>query len=195
MSNSGDAKKADDSPGEKSPDPSGTKSPDLLLGDLESIRELLDEEQLADAEATAPLLDDVVDGGISLEETSFDQPMLDMDSGDESDTGNLGDELFEALLGDDWKDAASDLLTTARGAIEAHRDQWTPEHTDDLNEALRIRIDATLNQWLKNTVRAHLKELHAELLNAAETALNEQISALLNSQPSFQKSDNDDNNG
>jgi hypothetical protein len=198
MSNSGDSEKTDDGPGEKSPDVSGEKSPDVLLGDLESIKELLDEEQLADAEATAPLLDDVVDGGIHLEETSFVRPAPEISSAADSDTGNVGDELFEALLGDDWKDAASDMLTTARGAIEAHRNQWTPEHTDDLNEALRIRIDATLSQWLENTVRAHMKELHAELLSAAETVLSEQISALLKTQSSFEESDSQDsgdNNG
>ena len=188
MSNSGDSEKTDDE--------SGGKPPDLLLGDLESIRELLDEEKaLAETEATAPLLDDVVDGGIRLEETPFAQPPSDIGSGLDSDAGNLGDDLFEALLGDDWKDSASGMLTTARGAIEAHRNQWTPEHTDELNEALRVRIDATLNQWLKNTVRAHLQELHAELLTAAEAALNEQISALLNAQSSNQEGADDDNNG
>jgi hypothetical protein len=91
----------------------------------------------------------------------------------------LSEDLFDALLGDRWKSSASDILTEARGAIEAHRNDWTPEDTDELNAALRIRIDETLTEWLKETVRTRMDELHAALLQTAEATINEKIRALI----------------
>ncbi len=175
------------------------QSPDMLLVDLESIRELLDVELPVDEEATAesrvPLLDDVVDGGIDLQETSFERPALDLDTGMDATEDSLDEDLFQALLGDDWQRTAADLMTEARGAIEAQRNEWTPEHTDELNEALRIRIDATLTEWLHKTIRAHLQELRAEILSAAEAALNEQIKALLEARPPLNERGDSDTDG
>ena len=74
------------------------------------------------------------------------------------------------LLGDKWKSSATDILTEARGAIEAHRNDWTPEDTDELNAALRVRIDETLTEWLKETVRARMDELHGRAVRHLDEA-------------------------
>jgi len=179
-------------------EPDNTEEPqDDLLGDLESIKQLLDEAEQAreladepagepeeDSESGVPLLDDMIDGGYKLTETPFltVSPPLGRNTPSQS-SRYLSQDLFNALLGDEWKSSASDILTEARGAIEAHRNRWTPDDTDELNEALRVRIDETLSAWLSNTVRDHMDELHTELLRAAEAAINEKINALIERQP------------
>ena len=161
-------------------------SSDELLGDLESIKQLLDEEdQRQDdaADPAAPLLDDMIDGAYELRETSFLSVTPALGGGQPNRKNKqLNEDLFDALLGDDWKSSAADILTGARGAIEAHRNDWTPEDTDDLNEALRVSIDETLSVWLRETVRNRMDELRAELLIAAESAINDKINALVKQQ-------------
>jgi hypothetical protein len=160
---------------------------DALLDDLESIRELLDEDRGDPApgeELAVPLLDDMVDGALTLEEKDLGasrQPL--QDTGHPDSNPRLDDTLLDSLLGDEWKSSAEDVLTLARGAIEAHRSGWTPEDTDELNQALRERIDATLTRWLRETVRARLDELRAELLEAAEATISERIDQLNDARP------------
>jgi hypothetical protein len=155
---------------------------DALLNDLESIRELLDEDQGdagAGEEPDVPLLDDMVDGALRLEEKDLDTAHHPLqDAGRSGSDRHRNDALLDSLLGDQWKSSAADVLTLARGAIEAHRNVWTPQETDELNRALRERIDATLNRWLRETVQAHLDELRAELLRAAEAAITDRIEHL-----------------
>lgn len=169
--------------------------PDELLGDLESIKELLDEQEDSDEAgsgiADVPLLDDMVDGAYTLDDSDSllsATPALGggrrsrtpPDSENKEAEGRyLSQDLFDTLLGDKWKASASDILTEARGAIEAHRNDWTPEDTDELNAALRVRIDETLTEWLKETVRTRMDELHAVLLETAEATIDEKIRALL----------------
>ena len=68
--------------------------------------------------------------------------------------------------------------TALRGAIEAHRNEWTPEDTDELNEALRVRIDETLTAWLRQTIAERVHELRTELLEVAEGVITERIALL-----------------
>ena len=180
---------------------SDNSDPDELLGDLESIKELLDEQRQearrpAAAEAPdVPLLDDMVEGAYTLDESDSllsATPALgggrrprtpsatsSSTTRSEAEGKYLSEDLFDSLLGDKWKSSASDILTEARGAIEAHRNDWTPEDTDELNAALRVRIDETLTEWLKETVRARMDELHAVLLETAEATIDEKIRALV----------------
>ena len=172
--------------------------PDELLGDLESIKELLDEkeQQAADKAGTpeVPLLDDMVDGAYTLDESDSllsATPALGGRGSRSHSTSSskataedvqgkyLSEDLFDTLLGDKWKTSAADILTGARGAIEAHRNDWTPEDTDELNAALRVRIDETLTEWLKETVRSRMDELHSVLLQTAEATIDEKISELV----------------
>ena len=179
----------------RKPDADGN-DPDELLGDLESIKDLLDEEQ--DDENTTgreapevPLLDDILEGAYTLDDSDSllsatpalgggRRPRAQPDVQKKAPKGKyLSEDLFDTLLGDKWKSSASDILTEARGAIEAHRNDWTPEDTDELNAALRVRIDETLTEWLKETVRRRMDELHAVLLQTAEATINEKIRALI----------------
>ena len=170
--------------------------PDELLGDLESIKQLLDEEAQSGRPAArqapdVPLLDDMVEGAYTLDESdsllsatpalgSGRRPRAPSTTPTEPARDKyLSEDLFDTLLGDKWKSSASDILTEARGAIEAHRNDWTPEDTDDLNAALRVRIDETLTEWLKETVKARMDELHAVLLQTAEATIDEKIRALV----------------
>jgi hypothetical protein len=161
---------------------------DELLGDLETIRQLLDEaEQPISEETTVPLLEDQVENQVDhvleLNEIRFPEPTTalgsEADTAGAAATSRLSSELFEALLGEDWQTSSSDLLKSARGAIEAHRNQWTPDDTDELNDALRERIDSTLTRWLQRTVRNHLDELRTELLEAAEAAISRKVDDLV----------------
>jgi hypothetical protein len=163
--------------------------PDELLGDLESIKELLDEEdtEAASEPSDVPLLDDMVHGAYTLDESESllsATPALGGGrrggrNADRRESRYLNEDLFDTLLGDRWKRSASDILTEARGAIEAHRNDWTPEDTDELNEALRVRIDETLTEWLKETVRSRMDELHAVLLETAEATISEKLTTLI----------------
>jgi hypothetical protein len=181
-------------PDDQKPDPD-SNDPDELLGDLESIKDLLDEQKdavKAGAETPeVPLLDDMVDGAYTLDDSDSllsatpalgggRRPRTQPASEKKEVEGKyLSEDLFDTLLGDKWKTSASDILTGARGAIEAHRNDWRPEDTDDLNAALRVRIDETLTEWLKETVRARMDELHAVLLATAEATIDEKIRALV----------------
>lgn len=159
----------------------GNPGTSALLGDLESIRSLLQPPDAGDADDDVPddevpLLEDVVHGGVSLNE-SFLSGEGDFDPGREG--SGLDDDLFKALLSDDWRDSARDLLDHARAAIEQHPDEWTPAHTDELNQALKVRIDETLQAWLRDLVQSRMDDLRATLLAAMEREIEDVVSARL----------------
>lgn len=178
-----------------------------LLGDLESIRSLLEEDEAqredraADEEQAGPepegteshaddedvpLLEDVVHGGVSVNETFFSGQG---DFQDDSDASGLDEEIFKALLSDEWRDSARTLLDQARQAIERHQTEWTPEHTDELNAALKVRIDETVQQWLRQAVQNHVDELRQSLL----AALSDEIGRTVDAQ--FQRNPDEDPDG
>jgi len=174
----------------KKPKPPQGNSKTALLGDLESIRTLLEEEAAAEAAASeaqaqesqdVPLLDDVVEGALRL-----DEAMLDRDPAfDQTATGGMDDELFQALLGEGWKKSAGLILERTRATIEEHRNDWAPQDTDELNEALKVRIDATLRRWLKRLVLAHIDELRGELLQTVAAALAEEVNRRITTDPTL----------
>ncbi len=172
-----------------------------LLGDLESIRSVLDDEREVaearsrpgghshkeresargqtesaadDADEDVPLLEDVVQGGVSLHETFLSG---EGDFEDVEGTSSLDDDMFKALLSDEWRESARDLLDQARAVIEKHQTEWTPAHTDELNQALKIRIDETVEQWLRQVIQERLDELRNELLEAMADELRATVSA------------------
>lgn len=154
------------------PDPKPQRSPGDLLGDLESIRSLLDEEE------DVPLLEDVVHGGVSVNET-FLAGEGDFAPTGENDSG-LNDELFKALLSDEWRESARELLDEARAAIERYQAEWTPRHTDELNQALRARIDSTVQDWLQSVVRERVDELRQVLLTAVSEEIQRTVTEQFN---------------
>ncbi len=167
------------------------KTRDGLLEALESLRSVLDRGRqtvaaaavatAADEEAAAPaeeervpLLDDVVDGAIVVDEA----PLHERPAMTTEDAG-LNDELFSALLTDGWKASAEEILRESRADIETHRARWLPEDTDQLNSALKTRIDETMRSWIRDVLRRNINELHGALLVAIEEQLREQIAEIL----------------
>ena len=154
-------------------------SPDALLGDLESIRTLLDEDSEVQSAAAEPLDDSTdsmqIDDQVPLLEdvVAGASPSAGPDSG-------MDDALFDALLDDNWKETAAELLDETRSTIIEHGGQWTQQATEDLDEALRVRINATLAEWLRDVVQQNLADLRAHILQAARTELTASVKRLLN---------------
>jgi hypothetical protein len=121
-----------------------------------------------------PLLDDMIGGDLGIDEAPLDAPLIMDDA-----PGTLDDELFRTLLGDAWKSSASKILQTTRAEIEAYRENWAPEDTDALNDALRVRIDDTLKHWLRGLVRDNMHDLRTALLTAIDDQLKQEISRFL----------------
>jgi hypothetical protein len=143
-----------------------------LLGDLESIRTLLEQpgavEPVGDDD-DVPLLEDVVHGGVSVNETFLSGEADFEETGPES---HLDEDLFKALLSERWRDSARELLDQTRAAVGQHRESWTPAHTDELNSALKARIDDALQRWLHELVHSRVHELHALLLDVIHTEID-----------------------
>ncbi len=126
----------------------GRDDSDEFLEDLESIKHLLDEEQQAQVEAAV---------------TNDDVPLLDDQIGDNPEE-RLGDEAFNALLGDAWRDSVEEMFADARANIEANSTEWLPEHTDELAAALKVRIDASVRAWLAETLEANIHRLRERIV-------------------------------
>jgi hypothetical protein len=173
-----------------------------LLGDLESIRSLLEDDdedvqEPADADLDdieVPVLEDIVDDDDQQPEP-VPEPVPDpepvgadsiresakQDSRIESapTEPGLDDGLFRALLSDEWRNSASEILKEAREAIDEHRADWTPEETDALNDALKVRIDATMQGWMRGMVVTHMADLHETLLKALSDELTTTIDNII----------------
>lgn len=179
--------------------------PKAILGDLETLRSLLvddnDSKKRAaggsagakstggaddsfkprqdapDDDMDVPVLEDVVDGALEVDES-----MLAVHGQLEASEGThiLDDKAIEALLSDDWKSAASDVLDSARLKIQDSQTEWTPVDTDELNQALKVRIDATVSDWIRTTVVKHMGELRSLLLTVVQDEVTQQIDATLN---------------
>lgn len=168
------------------------ESADGLLGDLESIRTALDDAPIDNssqgkprepaggddnADAQVPLLDDVVpggeDSGFSVEETPYSEQ-----STDPAD-GGIDDELFDALLGDSWKETAAELLQETRATIEQHHSHWSQHDIDNLTETLHARLNDTLRIWLRSMVKQHIDDLRVSLLEATREELAIAVAKIL----------------
>ncbi len=156
--------------GERQPD--DNDEPGEILDDLESIKDLLEEE----AEADPPMLE---------VQEEIDVPLLD-DAIEEVDEpqGGMPDDTFKALLGDAWQDSVDKLFAEARANIERNSQDWLPEDTDNLAEALKVRIDKSVKAWLAETLQANIgvlrerivHELSEEILSHMKHKLNPQSS-------------------
>ncbi len=153
------------------------KQQDALLGDLENIRAVLAEEQQAltdDLEATpetnVPLLEDVIAGGMAVEE-QFLTGAETLDTESEEFPG-LDEEMIKALMGDEWREATRKILNEARQKIDDHKRTWTPDTTNELNDALKVRIDATVERWLHQLVADNIDALRQQLVGALGKELN-----------------------
>jgi len=153
-----------------------------LLGDLESIRSLLEVPDTQPAEEDGndvPTLEDMVEGAFVVNESvltsrsSFD----DDDAGGQS---GLADDTIKALLGDEWRVAARQILADARTTVEGAGGAWSPQQTAALNESLKVRIDHTVDDWLVDMMHTRIEDLRARLLAVLETELQQFTKVLTN---------------
>ena len=116
-----------------------------LLGDLESIRTLLEQPGDGDSgqapdpgggppaedsgrrDDDVPLLEDVVHGGVSLNETFLGgQGDFEIDAGD----SGLNEDVFKALLSDEWRESARELLDQAAALVVSLPHTLRSHHLD-----------------------------------------------------------------
>ena len=83
----------------------------------------------------------------------------------------MDDDLFQVLLGDEWRNSAALVFNQAREKIEQNSPQWAPEDTDELNAALKIRIDETMQGWMRGMLIEHIANLHETLLEVLSREL------------------------
>ncbi|MCZ6854117.1 MAG: hypothetical protein O7G86_09380 [Gammaproteobacteria bacterium] len=162
-----------------------------LIADLEAIQTLLSETpkrgkkkaRSADAkpiapkalrdDARVPLLDDRV-GDPSSREVPETEPEETV----------LGDDLFQALLGDDWSVTTAKILEQALESIEQRHLDWKPALSDELVDALKVRIDATVHAWLHTVIVKHAHELHGVVVKALSEEIERSIMQLSDNQNS-----------
>jgi hypothetical protein len=181
-----------------------SESQNALLGDLESIRTLLEDDEARDAaapttdeelsadrvagkaandptdsdEPQVPVLDDVVDTNTDPV-TNLPTKSIPADGPGPAIETPLDDDLFRVLLSDEWRESASEILNKARAAIDEHRAHWSPEETDSLNDALKVRIDATIQGWMRGMVVTRMAELHELLARAMSDELKVTIEKII----------------
>jgi len=138
---------------------------DEFIEDLESIKGLLDQEEQtpvdAEDEDGVPLLDDQIDNVVSE---------------------HMGDDTFQTLLSDTWRDSVEEMFEQARSSIEANSTAWLPEHTDELAEALKVRIDASVRAWLAETLEANIGRLRERIVSELSTEILNHMRAKIGSQ-------------
>ena len=82
------------------------------------------------------------------------------------------------MLGDEWRESADAILTESRAEIERHRSAWSPQDTDEFNDALKVRIDQTIDTWLAEVLAEKIDDLRERL----RVALREEARAQLEDQ-------------
>lgn len=157
-----------------------------LMGDLESIKALLEEE---DDLLSDPSWDIAME---PVQEVSVPEPPILTTKAPEP-TPELTEETvqeplqepapttdaaaLDALLGTEFQDAATKVMARARGLIEQHPNKWSPQQTDELSDALRVRIDGAVKEWISVSLAAHAGELQQRLLNAVRDELARHLEA------------------
>lgn len=158
----------------KQPKPANT-----LLGDLESIRNLLEKDSPGNVTdlPEIPTLDDMIDGGLEVDESPLlGKAKLQTDNHHPS---VLSDSAIRALLGSEWQQSADGIVAAARNALGEHSADWTSQHARDLNADLQDKLNQTLKGWLSQTLSEHIDELRECLLDAVEEELKAQLDKLV----------------
>jgi len=146
--------------------------PDEIIEDLESLKNLFDEPQAtADPDfPDVPVLND------ALEEDN-------QDAGISADT-------FKALLDDTWQESVEEVLDKARQTIAQNSAEWFPDDTDELAQALKVRIDVSVKAWLAETLQANISGLRTHIVQALSEELLSHLHQRLGSKdPNDQNSD------
>jgi hypothetical protein len=166
----------------KKPKPTTRESEtqNTLLGDLESIRTLLDRPETAPVPEDSddvPVLEDMVEGAFTVNESVLTS-RSSFDDGTAAGTGKSGlaDDTIKALLGDEWRAKARKILSDARSTAEGSA--WSAEQMNALNESLKVRIDRTLDDWLVEMMNSRIDDLRTRLLAILEHELSQFTRAL-----------------
>ena len=156
--------------------PPESETHSALLGDLESIRTLLDTSAesppTVDDSDDVPVLEDMVEGAFTVNESNLTSRAS---FGDESATGKTGlaDATIKMLLGDEWRNEARKIIADARSNVEGAGGKWTSAELNALNESLKVRIDRTLDDWLVELLNARIDDLRSRLLAVLENELDQ----------------------
>ncbi len=152
-----------------------------LMGDLESIKALLEENDISADSALWQIEVESVDLEPVQEATQADQvPILtdalpaDADLPEEltsTPVTSSSAKALDAIVGSDFHDATAQVMARARGLIEQHPNQWSPQQTDELSDALRVRIDDAVQEWISAALASHAGELQQRLVNAVHDEL------------------------
>ncbi len=151
-----------------------------LLGDLESIRTLLarDEAPPVDDDASdVPVLEDMVDGALTVEESTLTSRSSFDDAASGGGRSGLGEDTIKALLGDQWRGEADEILANARAEAEGVGTLSTSQ-LQDFNASLKARIDSILDDWLTEMMHSRIDDLRACLLEVLELELARFVRAL-----------------
>ena len=167
----------------KKPAPQDTEVHNTLLGDLESIRALLEippppARGEVDDGTEVPMLDDMVEGALTVSEGVLTSRVSFADDTPGGRVG-LADDTIKALLGDAWRSRTQQILGDARATMmHAQGESWAKQHVDAVGEALRARIDQTVDEWLARTLSTRIDELRTTLVEMLETELTRLTDAL-----------------
>ncbi len=85
----------------------------------------------------------------------------------------MADDTIKALLGDEWRGAARQILADARSAVEGTGGRWSAQQTRALNDSLKLRIDLTVDDWLTEMMHARIEDLRSRLLAVLEQEIEE----------------------
>lgn len=157
------------------PSSQGSDAQNTLLGDLESIRSLLDVPDAQPVEEDGfdvPTLEDMVEGALVVNESVLTS-RSSFDDDEAGGTPGLADDTIKALLGDEWRVAARQILADARTTVEDAGGAWSPQQSDALNESLKVRIDHTVDDWLVDTMHSRIEDLRARILAVLEQELQQ----------------------
>ncbi len=149
----------------------GNEEPEEIIEDLESIKDLLNEEEQT-GDPDVPLLDDPLEERVHVEE-------------------GLTDDTFHALLGDAWRDSVEDIFAQARERIERNSALWAPEDTDELADALKIRIDESVQAWLAETLEANIGRLRERIVAELSAAILAHMREKFGQAPTLEDKDTD----
>ncbi len=151
-----------------------TDAHNALLGDLESVRSLLDATEPSPPvdDTDVPVLEDMVEGAFTVSESILTS-RASFDDGDGPGKTGLADETIKALLGDEWRNEARKILADARSTVEGAGGRWSATELNALNESLKVRIDRTLDDWLVEMMNARIDDLRSRLLKILEHELEQ----------------------
>ena len=166
------------------------QEPDEILEDLEDLHGFLEDESIPELNNPEPPGLPIQDDLPLLEEEVPVEPGnmpssqgWDTDPNATDPTSRISDETIQTLLGDAWQESADELLANARQTIGDNSTLWQPEDTDELNRALKIRIDDTVRKWLGDVLKAHIHVLQQRIVTELAAELTSQINNKLNQDP------------